>query len=116
MIVIFSEFLSDGQLKVHYSSLLKINLADFPPPLIRNFCIIAHIDHGKSTFSDRLLEMAGLLSRDDAVSQYLDKLQVEKERGITVKAQTCSLVFEFEKKNYLLNLIDTPVSWVRNKE
>lgn len=88
---------------------LQIDLADFPPPLIRNFCVIAHIDHGKSTFSDRLLEMAGLLSQEDKVTQYLDKLQVEKERGITVKAQTASLVFEDGDKNYLLNLIDTPV-------
>jgi len=74
------------------------------PEAIRNFCIVAHIDHGKSTLSDRLLQTTGALSPSQAVAQSLDTLEVEKERGITVKAQTASMVY----RNTLLNLVDTP--------
>ncbi len=81
----------------------------FLPSHIRNFSVIAHVDHGKSTFSDRLLEIAGLIANDPEKPQYLDKLDVERERGITVKAQTASLIFNRGEKDYLLNLIDTPV-------
>lgn len=76
---------------------------------IRNFCIIAHIDHGKSTLSDRFLEITGTVDKDQLEEQFLDNLQVERERGITVKAQTCSLIWKYNNENYLLNLIDTPV-------
>ena len=77
---------------------------------IRNFCIIAHIDHGKSTLSDRLLEMTNTVKTEDGLcEQFLDNLQVERERGITVKAQTCSLIWKYKDEDYLLNLIDTPV-------
>jgi elongation factor 4 len=86
----------------------SINLAQFTPDKVRNFSIIAHIDHGKSTLSDRLLEYTGTLAAHIRHEQFLDKLQVEKERGITVKAQTASMFYEHNGTTYLLNLIDTP--------
>ena len=83
-------------------------MEDYPIEAIRNFCIIAHIDHGKSTLADRLLELTGAISTQSKNQQVLDKLEVERQRGITVKAQTASIFYTHENRPYCLNLIDTP--------
>lgn len=85
-----------------------IQFHQIPVSQIRNFSIIAHVDHGKSTLADRLLEMTGAIKRVAGKNQILDSLQVEQERGITVKAQTASLLYTTGGLTYLLNLIDTP--------